>query len=168
MRETENRGAGDERVSMWSVPRRFKAVYFPLFYLLGIIGIGWSVWYESSRIANPGSYHDVANAVVMKLPATLMGAAFISLVITEVVVVLAGMLEDHYKKRDEKTKAKWLAIGREQGEMAGRAQGEAARDSEWEVWFEGYRHAQENGLPFDEPPPSARSKNGTNDDEQPE
>ena len=192
MRETKNRGAGDERVSMWSVPRRFRRVYFPLFYFLGIIGIVWSVWYEASRLGSDASYHDIANAVIGKSPAILLLAEFISLMITEGSMVLAEMVGDYLQKRRERLEAaaikkglaeglekglaagrekglaEGLAAGREKGLAEGRAQGEAARDSEWEVWFEGYRHAQENGLPFDEPPPSARSKNGTNDDEQPE
>ena len=148
MSETENRRVDDERESMWSVPKRFKSVYFPLFYLLGIIGIGWSVWYEASRIGYGQPYQDVINAVVQKLPAVLMGAAFTSLVITEAVMVLAGMLEDYYRRRDAKARA----------EVA------AQRDREWEDWFERYRNAQERGLPFDEPPPSSRARNGTSND----
>ena len=172
MRETENLRADDERVSMWSVPRRFRAVYFPLFYFLGIIGIGWSVWYESSRLGSDASHHDIANAVIGKSPAILLLAGFISLVITEGSMVLAEMVGDYLKKRRERLEAaaieKGLAEGLAEGLATGRAQGVAERDSEWEVWFEGYRHAQEHGLPFDEPPPSARSKNGTSDDDSSE
>ena len=156
MSERENLGADDERESMWSVPRRFKSVYFPLFYLLGIIGTSWSVWYEASRISSGQSYQDVANAAVQKLPAVFMGAAFTSLVITEAIMVIAGMLEDYYKRRNDRIRAEGVAEGI--------AEGKAQRDHDWEVWFESYRYAQEHSLPFDEPPPSSRSENGTNNE----
>ena len=115
MRETENRRADDERVSMWSVPRRFRAVYFPLFYFLGIIGIGWSVWYESSRLGSDASHHDIANAVIGKSPAILLLAGFISLVITEGSMVLAEMVGDYLKKRRERLEAAAIEKGLAEG-----------------------------------------------------
>ena len=144
MSETENKGMDDGRESIWSVPKRFKSVYFPLFYLLGIIGISWSVWYEVSRIASGQSYQDVANAVVQKIPAVLMGAAFTSLVITEAVMVLAGILEDYYKRRDAKAKA----------------QVEAYVHQIWSDWNRRRLEAEARGEDFDEPPPSFSAQNG--------
>ena len=140
MSEDENRRVDDGRESIWSVPKRFKSVYFPLFYLLGIIGISWSVRYEVSRIASGQSYQDVANAVVQKIPAILMGAAFISLMITEAVMVLAGMLEDYYKKRDAKARARVHQI--------------------WADWNQRRLEAEARGEDFDEPPPSSSAQNG--------
>lgn len=58
------------------------------------------------------------------------------------------MLEDYYKKRDARARAKLVA----------------QRDREWENWFKRYRDAQERGLSFDKPPPSSRDQNGTNSD----
>ena len=158
MRERENRGAGDERESMWSVPRRFRRVYFPLFYFLGIIGIGWSVCYEASRIGSEGSYHDIANAVVMKAPAILLTAAFISLVITEGSMVLAEMVGDYLRKRREAAAAEAEAKGRTKG----RAEGRAQMGREWSAWNRRRLGAEERGEDFDEPPPDSSASNGTN------
>ena len=148
MSETENQGVGDERESMWSVPKRFKSVYFPLFYLLGIIGIAWSVWYEAARIGSTGSYHDIASAVVAKLPAVLMGAAFVSLVITEVVMVIAGMLEEYYDKRRARLQAEV----------------ETRVHQMWSDWNQRRLEAEARGEDFDEPPPDISSRNGATRD----
>ena len=127
MSREENRNVDDERVSLWSVPRRFRRMYFPLFYLLGIIGIGWSVWYEASRLGSAASYHDIANAVIMKTPAILLTAAFTSLVITEATMVLAEMVGDYLRKRNARieaaARAKGLAEGRTEGRTEGLAEG---------------------------------------------
>ena len=172
MRETENRGADDERVSMWSVPRRFRAVYFQLFYSLGIIGIVWSVWYEASRLGSEASYHDIANAVVQKAPAILFTTAFISLMTTEVSMVLAEMVSDYLRKRREaaaaEAEAAGLAQGIEQGLAQGIEKGEAIgaerMGRKWAEWNRNRLEAEERGEDFDEPPPSSHGLNGTDDD----
>ena len=169
MRETEYREAGDDRVSMWSVPRKFRRVYFPLFYFLGIIGIGWSVWHEFSRLGNEGSYHDIANGVIMRVPAILLSAAFISLVITEGTMVLAEMVGDYLRKRNERiavaARAKGRAEGRDEGRDEGRAEGAAQMNQRWTEWNRKRLEAKERGEDFDEPPPSSRSANGRKGDE---
>ena len=166
MSEAENRRT-DERESMWSVPRRFRRVYFPLFYSLAIIGIGWSVWYEVSR-AGPGwSYHDIANAVIMKAPAILLSAAFISLVITEGSMVLAEMVGDYLRKRRAaataeaaaKGRAKGRAEGRAKGRAEGRAEGRVQMGREWSAWNRRRLEAEERGEDFDEPPPDSSANN---------
>ena len=161
MRETEYREASDDRVSMWSVPRKFRRVYFPLFYFIGIIGIGWSVWYEFSRLGNEGSYHDIANGVIMRAPAILLSAAFISLVITEGTMVLAEMVGDYLRKRNERIAVAAKAKGRAEG----RAEGAAQMNQRWTEWNRKRLEAKERGEDFDEPPPSSRSANGRNGDE---
>ena len=172
MTENENRGADDERVSMWSVPRRFRRVYFQLFYSLGIIGIGWSVWYEASRLGNGASYHDLANAVIQKAPAIIFTTAFISLMTTEVSMVLAEMVSEYFKKRRDaaaaEAQAKGLAEGIEKGKAEGVAQGEAIgaerMGRKWAAWYRKRMEAEERGEDFDEPPPSSHDLNGTDDD----
>ena len=168
MRETENRGADDERVSMWSVPRRFRAVYFQLFYSLGIIGIVWSVWYEASRLGSEASYHDIANAVIQKAPAILFTTAFISLMTTEVSMVLAEMVSDYLRKRREAAAAEAEAKGKAEGLAAGIEQGEAIGTErmgrKWAEWNRNRLKAEERGEDFDDPPPSSHGLNGTDDD----
>ena len=77
-----------------------------------------------------------------------MGAAFTSLVITEAVMVLAGMLEDYYRRRDAKA----------------RAEVEAQVHQKWSDWNQRRLEAEERGEDFGEPPPNISSKNGTTRD----
>lgn len=153
MNEEENRRADDDRESMWSVPKRFKSVYFPLFYLLGIIGISWSVWYEASRLGNAASYHDIANAVIAKTPAILLAAAFISLVTTETTMVLAEMVGNYLRKRNARMEA------------AAEARGMAQMNLKWAEWNRKRLEAEERGEAFDVPPPDNSALNGTGKDE---
>ena len=174
MPETERQGPDDERVSMWSVPRRFRRMYFPLFYLLGIMGVGWSVWYEASRMGSGASHHDVANAVIVKAPAVLLTAAFISLVITEATMVLAEMVGDYLKKRRDKIASAAAAKGFNEGfnegkeagialgKEAGEATGAARMGRKWAEWNRRRLLAEERGEDFDEPPPDSDDTNGMN------
>ena len=164
MRETENRGADDERVSLWSVPRKFRRMYFPLFYFLGIIGTVWSVWYEASRLGSGTSYHDIINAVIQKAPAILFTTAFVSLVITEASMVLAEMVGDYLRKRREAAAAEAEARGLAEGRAKGLAEGRAQMAGEWSDWNRKRLEAKERGEDFDEPPPSSHGMNGTNDE----
>ena len=164
MNENENRGADDDRVSMWSVPRRFRRVYFQLFYSLGIIGIVWSVWYEASRLGSEASYHDITNAVIQKAPAIIFTTAFISLMTTEVSMVLAEMVSEYFQKRRDAAAAEAQAKGLAEGI----AQGEERMGRKWAEWNSNRLEAEERGEDFDEPPPSSHGLNGTDDDKQSE
>lgn len=141
-------------------------MYFPLFYFLGIIGIGWSVWYEASRLGNEASFHDLASAVVLKAPAILLTAAFVSLVITEGSMVLAEMVGDYLRKRNARIEAAARAKGRAEGLAEGRAEGRAEGASQmsqkWAKWNRKRREAAERGEDFDEPPPDSSPNNGVN------
>ena len=73
-----------------------------------------------------------------------------------VIMVTARYLGNKFvKPLIEKHKAEGKEIGLEEGKEIGLAEA----DAEWDVWYEGFRAAQEKGEPFDEPPPSSRRKN---------
>ena len=114
------------------------------------------------------------------LKAIIGGAATSSLTTVEapkITIVAARYLEDWLKRRLERQQEKWRAEGRAEGRTqgraearaeekeAGRAQGIAeARARERELWLDWHRRfieAQEQGLPFNEPPPSGEQTDGS-------
>ena len=135
----------DARESMWSVPRRFARVYFILFSALGIAGIVWSAWYEIAHNSAGKSWYDIVDATIEKFPSVLMGAAFISFIITETVMVLYSIYQDRMKKRYKRIRAE------------GRAEGIALL----EAYYRRKSEAEARGEVFDEPYPGSASENGT-------
>ena len=47
----------------------------------------------------------------------------------------------------------WLERRREKARAEGRTEGQTETQAEWLAWYHRMREAQEQGLPFDEPPP---------------
>ena len=69
-----------------------------------------------------------------------------------------------YRQRTrERARAEGLEEGRkaglEAGEQAGRQLGMHEEHQRWMQWLDRRRQAEENGLPFDEPPPSLNGEN---------
>ena len=159
----------DARESMWSIPRRFARVYFILFSALGIVGIVWSAWYEIAHNSAGKSWYDIVNATIEKFPSVLMGAAFISFIITETVMVLYSIYQDRMKKRYKRIRAEGVAEGRAEGVVEGRAEGVAEGRAEGvaqgialiEAYYRRKSEAEARGEVFDEPYPGSASENGT-------
>ena len=147
----------DARESMWSVPRRFARVYFILFSALGIAGIVWSAWYEIAHNSAGKSWYDIVNATIEKFPSVLMGAAFISFIITETVMVLYSIYQDRMKKRYKRIRAEGVAEGIDKGRAEGVAEGIALI----EAYYRRKSEAEARGEVFDEPYPGSASENGT-------
>ena len=55
---------------------------------------------------------------------------------------------------EERGEERGIAIGEERGEERGRKQGEQAQQQLWEEWLRRKTEREEQGLSFDEPPPS--------------
>ena len=146
-------GAGaDRRESIWSVGEPWRWLYFTFFLLLMGVGsslVGWNTLFGES------AGEDVVQlllAAFMAEAAVSVASAGMSLGITEV-VMLSTMLA---RKLDER-KARILREGRQEGRLAGLAEGSAVRDAEWDAWLERMQAAQASGESFDEPPPSRRA-----------
>ena len=154
----------DARESMWSVPRRFARVYFILFSALGIAGIVWSAWYEIAHNSAGKSWYDIVDATIEKFPSVLMGAAFISFIITETVMVLYSIYQDRMKKRYKRIRAEGVAQGRAEGVSQGVAQGRAEGIALIEAYYRRKSEAEARGEVFDEPYPGSASENGTGRD----
>ena len=109
------------RESIWSVAPRFLKVYLFLFTAFFVCGTGYLVYYEVAHSLS-GSGHDVAVAVIKSIGSVAIGAAGVSLFVTEMVggsMVLATYLQ---RKLIDEPKA-----ARER-EMAAREKETAARE----------------------------------------
>ena len=162
--EQRRHAPNDERESMWSVSKRFAKVYFALFSAIGTLGIAWTIWYETVHNSAGKSWYDVVDGIIQKFPPVILGAAFISFVITEALVVLYSIYRDRMEKKAEKIFAEGVARGIAEGEARGIAQGKAQGVAEGIALIEDYYRrksdAEARGEPFDEPYPGADNNNG--------
>ena len=163
--EPESQEGGEQsgqRESIWSVSKRWKAVYFPLFTTLTIIGSGYVVWHG---ITHPpqGDVHDAIVAIILRLAPTLIVSAGASVVATELGRYTA-MLSDILREKTDKWIAKSRKEDREKATAQGLAQGLAQGRSEMQQLWQGWNHRrlahEARGEPFDEPPPSLNGNNG--------
>ena len=121
------------------------AQYFALFTLFASMGLGFLLWYEVFG-NTADTLPQTALAIVKGLGLNMAGAAGLSLQIMEgprFVMVAA----DYFTK-------KWLNPLKEQLRQEGRAE----TNAKWEAWNARRMAAEEKGEPFDEPPPSAKSR----------
>lgn len=121
------------------------AQYFALFTLFASMGLGFLLWYEVFG-NTADTLPQTALAIVKGLGLNTAGAAGLSLQIMEgprFVMVAA----DYFTK-------KWLNPLKEQLRQEGRAE----TNAKWEAWNARRMAAEEKGEPFDEPPPSAKSR----------
>lgn len=162
--EQRRHAPNDERESMWSVSKRFAKVYFALFSALGTLGIAWTIWYETVHNSAGKSWYDVVDGIIQKFPPVILGAAFISFVITEALVVLYSIYRDRMEKKAEKVFAQGVAEGeakgRAQGVIEGKAQGISEGIALLEDYYRRKADAEARGEPFDEPYPGADNNNG--------
>ena len=180
--EQRRHAPNDERESMWSVSKRFAKVYFALFSAIGTLGIAWTIWYETVHNSAGKSWYDVVDGIIQKFPPVILGAAFISFVITEALVVLYSIYRDRMEKKWEKIFAEGVAEGEArgiaegeargiaegeargiaEGEARGKAQGVAEGIALLEDYYRRKADAEARGEPFDEPYPGADNNNGAN------
>ena len=131
---------GDERESIWSVPKATKTAYFVLFIIHFIAGMSLLVWKGEQ------AHESLADHVLyiwLKSGAIALGAAAAALMYAETgryLLVLSRSLEEKLEKTREQR--------REEGREEERAK--------WRAWLGRMREAQAKGEPFDEPAPSER------------
>ena len=163
----------ERRISIWSVPERWRRLFFAIFSLqtAGIIGL--AVWHEVFAVTGD-SWAETVFAISSRAGPAIGVITAESVVLTEVyyVVIFGGIVERYQNrikqaadeaaaKADAEGAARGEAIGEARGVARGEARGEArgaARGAaqEYEKWAEWNRRrleAEANGLPFDEPPP---------------
>ena len=135
----DSRATGPERrVSIWSVPERWRKLFFAIFSLQTAALIGLAVWYEVF-VKTGDSWPETIFAIGRDAAPGIGVIAADSVVIVDIVMILTLLYEDFRRKRTER------ALARLQ--------------ERWEGWNQRRMDAEANGQPFTEPPPSA-TQNG--------
>ena len=146
---------GSRRLPIWGVTPQEQALYFGLFVLFTIAGILFLLTYDIFISKTPGTI-DIIKNLVLRLAIIGGGAATLSLTTVEApkfIMVAARYLEDWLKRRLERQQERFRAEGRTEGR---------ARERElWLDWRQRSIEAQEQGLPFDEPPPGGGQTDGS-------
>ena len=141
----------EDRDSIWSIPLARRALYFGLFILYAMAGIGFLIWYEVFE-NKADTWQQTILSITQGIGVTTVGAAGLALLTIEgprTFMVVA----DYITQR-------WLNPLKERLREEGRAQGDARTQATWEAWNERRVAAEASGEPFDEPPPGTSSTEG--------
>lgn len=154
----DGRNNWDERTGILNIPTRLIRWFSGIFTTVWLILIGISS-YNSVRIHSGESWDTQAVGIITAGASNIGFALPVAYVVTEVIDMVFG---SWYRQRTrERARAQGLQEGREAGEQAGRQQGMHEERQRWMQWLERRRQAEENGLPFDEPPPSLNGEHPT-------
>ncbi len=129
---------GQDRESIWSVRRQTRELYFVVFIVLFLAGMGLASLRASD---NGGSLLDTTLAVWSDAAPLTITAAAAALALTEIgrsLMVLARRLEEGLERVRERR----------------RAEGRAEANRAWRDWNTRRLQAESEGRPFSEPPPS--------------
>ncbi|MYC37703.1 MAG: hypothetical protein F4X66_12460 [Chloroflexi bacterium] len=128
----------ERRVSIWSVPERWRKLFFAIFSIQTAALIGLAVWYEVF-VKTGDSWPETIFAIGRDAAPGIGVIAADSVVIVDIVMILTLLYEDYRRKRTER------ALARLQ--------------EKWEGWNQRRLEADAAAQPFDEPPPSL-TRNG--------
>ena len=128
----------ERRVSIWTVPERWRKLFFAIFSLQTAALIGLAVWYEVFVVTGD-SWPETIFAIGRDAAPGIGVIAADSVVIVDIVMILTLLYEDYRRKRIERA--------------------EARVQQRWEAWNQRRMDAESAGQPFDEPPPSL-TRNG--------
>ena len=169
----------EPRVSVTSVPERWRELYFVIFSAQTLALIGLAVWYEVFVVTDdswPETIFAIGRAVGPGVGAIMAE----SIIVTEglFMVLFGGILRRREERRVEEAKSQGrsegiaegrsegiaegrsegIAEGRYQGIAEGRSQGIAEglalERKKWQEWNRRRLEAEAEGHPFTEPPPS--------------
>ena len=149
----------EDRESIWSIPPARRALYFGLFTLYALAGIGFLVWYHvfEDRL---DTWPETILSIIQGIGVNTVGAAGLALLTIEgpntVMVVgdyLRKKLIEPLEERRRQEAEQRQRAAREKGLAEGRAEGRAESQAEWGAWNERRMAAEANGETFDEPPP---------------
>ena len=160
-----------QRESIWSVPFQWLPFYLAIFTLLSLTGIIAYSWHIISQ--GDKSAVQIFYTILIGSAQIGVGSAIVTFNVMEVVVVLAGIIDQRfYKPRRERMKAEAMAQGMAEGIAQGMAQGKAQGMAQgkaegiaqgraeamaelqkrWEDWNR--RRIEAGDVGFDEPPPT--------------
>lgn len=141
----------EDRDSIWSIPLARRALYFGLFTLYALAGIGFLIWYHVFEHSTD-TWQETILSITQGIGVTTVGAAGLALLTIEgpqTIMVVA----DYLRK-------KLIEPLEERRKQEVRAEGRAETQAAWEAWNQRRMAAEARGEPFDEPPPGASSTEG--------
>ena len=130
----------ERRVSIWTVPERWRKLFFAIFSLQTAALIGLAIWYEVFVVTGD-TWPETIFAIGRDAAPGIAVVAADSVVTVDVVMILTLLYEDYRRKRTER------ALARLQ--------------ERWVAWNQRRLDAEATGQPFIEPPPSL-NQNGHN------
>ena len=132
--------------------------------LITILTFGWT-WIIYNETVASGEYHGVIQVTIVVVKEASPAAALIllySLSITYALDIVGGMIMVTARYLGNKFVRPLIEQYKKEGIEVGREEGEARANRKWETWNRNRIEAEKKGIPFDEPPPSPRRKNGLN------
>ena len=151
----QNQQDQEDRDSIWSIPLARRALYFGLFTVYAMAGIGFLIWHEVFE-NTADTWQQTILSITQGIGVTTVGAAGLALLTIEGPQTFM-VVADYITQRWLNPLKKRL---REEAIAEGRAQGEAQNQAAWEAWNERRLAAEASGEPFDEPPPGTSSTEG--------
>ena len=158
----QNQQSEEDRDSIWSIPLARRALYFGLFTIYALAGIGFLIWYETIE-HTADTWPESILSITQGIGVTTVGAAGLALLSIEgpqTLMVVADYLRKKLiepleeRRRQEAQQREQEAQQREQ---RARQEGEEVTQATWVAWNERRVTAGANGEPFDEPPPGTSS-----------
>ena len=148
----------EERTGIVNIPTRLIRWFSGIFTALWLILTGISS-YNSFSTLNGESW-DTQTIGIIAADASNIGFALpAAYILTEVIDMVFG---SWYRERTrERARAEGLEEGRKAGLEAGKQAGMHEQQERWMEWLDRRRQAEDNGLPFDEPPPSLNGEHPT-------
>ena len=142
----------EDRDSIWSIPLARRALYFGLFTLYALAGIGFLIWHEVFE-HTADTWQQTILSITQGIGVTTVGAAGLALLTIEGPQTFM-VVADYITQRWLNPLKKRL---REEAIAEGHAEGQAQTQAAWEAWNERRMTAEAAGELFDEPPPGTSS-----------
>ena len=163
MKQPDNeRDPWEERTGILNIPTRLIRWFSGIFTTLWLILTGISSY--NSFGVHSGESWDVQTVGIIAAGAPSIGFSLpAAYILTEVIDMVFGTW---YRQRtrqraQEEGMQKGLQEGLEKGIQEGRAEGRQEQQERWLQWLDRQRQAEENGLPFNEPPPALNGDHPT-------
>ena len=145
MSDADQQEPNNDRQPIWSVPSKKATLFFTMFTILNLIGIGYFAWYEIF-VNDQDSFHDTVVNIIANYVAVFICSAGVSFTTTEVVVVIGSYLEEYVFKPRRK---RMIAAAKAEA----RAEERAAIRASVQRWSRRRSDAEARGEPFNEPHP---------------
>lgn len=147
----------EPRVSVTSVPERWRELYLAIFSAQTLALLGLAIWYEIFVVTDD-TWPETIFAIARNVGPGVAAIMAESIIVTEglFMVLFGGILRRREERRVEEAENR----GRSQGIAEGIAEGLAQANEKWQEWNRRRLEAEADGRPFTEPPPSENKAEG--------